>query len=127
MSAATLVAVAVLTYLLTKRKERETDWRKVKLDLYREYVLALPGVVKQNKTSEDQVKYGDAANSLTLVASPAVLKTLYAFRARLNQLLNALRQDLYPSARRDRGDLAFRFFSSPLSQTNNHIDPPVGQ
>jgi hypothetical protein len=30
------IVVAVLTYVFTKMKEREADWRKVKLELYKE-------------------------------------------------------------------------------------------
>ena len=38
-------AVAALSYLLNKRRERESEWQKLKLDHYKEYVLALSGVV----------------------------------------------------------------------------------
>jgi len=39
------LAVASLTYIFTRRREHEADWRKMKLDHYREYIAALSGVV----------------------------------------------------------------------------------
>jgi hypothetical protein len=119
---------AILTYVLTQRKERDADWRKVKLDLYRTYVLALSGVVKHNKTPEDQVKYADALNSLTLVASPAVLRVLYAFQdavakgddavdERFNLLMSALRLDIHPAANEGADAPSFRFMSPPRASS----------
>jgi hypothetical protein len=117
-------ASAALTYFFTRKKEREADWRKVKLDLYRSYVLALSRVVMPNKTSEDQAKYADAVNSLTLVASPVVLRALYSFidaignngrdvDGRLGDLLRALRQDIYPASNKGSENLVFRFMAPP--------------
>lgn len=126
------IVVAALTagatYLLTKRREREADWRKMKLDLYREYMAALSGIVEGRETEEGHVRYVDAVNSLALVASPPVLKKLYAYLdynsssnvsksleqhdELLTNLVNALRQDVYPDA--SRGDSrAFRLITLP--------------
>ncbi len=127
LSAGAAIGVAVLTYVLTKRKEREADWRKLKLELYRAYVLALSGVVKVNRTAEDQGKYADAVNSLTLVASSDVLRALYLFQDAISQtgaegqaidpekyldaLLKALRQDIYPRSNGSGAPARFRFMS----------------
>jgi hypothetical protein len=137
------IVVAVVTYLLTKRKERKADWRKSKLDLYRAYVLALSGVVQWNKTSEDQAKYAEAVNGLTLVASPLVLQALYAFQdtvsgatkshdettldKRLNDLLKALRQDIYPTSNGRDKLLFFRFMAPPPRHANDHSSSQPGQ
>jgi hypothetical protein len=118
-----------LTHHFGKRREREADWRKVKLDLYKTYVVALSGVVRHNRTAEDQAKYADAINGLTLVASPVVLETLYRFQdsvsdeseavstadldARLNALLTALRADIYSEGLGRHGALTFRLMSPP--------------
>lgn len=140
ISPAVAVAVVVLTYFLTKKKEREVDWRKVKLDLYKAYVIALSGVVKLNKTHDDQAKYADAVNSLTLVAPPTVLRALYAFQdevagqntdsdleSRLHSLLSALRQDIDPLFRGKSGDLAFRFMAPPPGAVDSSLkSPPAG-
>jgi hypothetical protein len=42
ISGATAIVVAALSYSLTKRREREAEWRKVKLEHYREYIGGLP-------------------------------------------------------------------------------------
>lgn len=133
LPAVAATTVAVLTYGLTKRKEPETDGRKMKLDLYRAYVLALSGVVRWDRTPEDQAKYADALNSLMLVASPDVLRAAYVFQdapsdptgndaatskeKRLDELLKALRQDLYPGANRGGGLIQFRLMSPPSQTT----------
>ncbi len=63
--------VAVVTYVLTKKREHEADWRKAKLEHYREYVAALSAVVQGREiTPSAQARYADAVNALTLVASP---------------------------------------------------------
>jgi hypothetical protein len=129
------VVTAGLTYLLTKRRERDADWRKIKLDLYKAYVIALSGVVRQNRTLEDQTKYADAVNSLTLVASPSVLKALYAFQdeasrhgvddeleKRRDDLLIALRQDIDPSHSRKAADFSFRFLAPPPPEADTSLD-----
>lgn len=137
ISGAVAIVVAALsagaTYLLTKRREREADWRKMKLDIYRAYVIALSCTVQHRRTSEDQARYADAANSLTLVASPVILKALYAFQDTvadkdecLDNLLNALRHDISPSHQGMSGDLSFRLFSPPPKQSCDNADRPIG-
>jgi hypothetical protein len=132
-----------LTYLLTKKREQESDWRKMKLDLYRAYVLALSGVVKASKTPEDQTKYADALNSLTLAAPAAVLRALYAFQdaaadragtgtptnleKRLNDVLKALRQDLYPRSNRRGEPTQFRLMSPPPQSEDALSHPKSGR
>ncbi len=142
LSAAAAISVAILTYLLTKRKEREADWRKLKLELYRAYVLALSGVVKENRTADDQAKYADAVNSLTLVASSNVLKALYSFQDAISQtgeerqaidpekyldaLLKALRQDIYPRSNGSGASVRFRFMSPPARLPGAPSNPISG-
>lgn len=41
ISTLTALAVAALTYSFNKRSEREGQWRRLKLDHYKEYVSAL--------------------------------------------------------------------------------------
>ncbi|MBT1538363.1 hypothetical protein B7R78_0014950 [Ralstonia solanacearum] len=108
--------VAVVTYALTKKREHEADWRKAKLEHYREYVAALSGVVQGRAVTPDaQARYADAVNALTLVASPAVLTALYAFQDEIsyrntqrsierhdqlvNVLLREMRHDVRPPMR----------------------------
>jgi hypothetical protein len=42
ISGAVALAAAAVTYLLTKKRDREAEWRKLKLDYYRELVAAIP-------------------------------------------------------------------------------------
>ena len=67
---AAAIVVAVLTYVLTKRKEREADWRTVKLELYKEYINAVAGIPEGRMTPESEMRYHDACNTIGLVASP---------------------------------------------------------
>jgi hypothetical protein len=117
ISGATTVTVAAvtagLTYVLTKRREREADWRKLKLDHYKEYMSALSGIVEGRDTPEGHIRYVDAVNNLTLVASSQVLRALYVYMDHttsrnmdknrehhdelLTILVNALRKDIYPA------------------------------
>jgi hypothetical protein len=133
LSAAVAIVVAALTagstYLLTKKREQEADWRKMKLDLYRNYIAALSGIVEGRETPEGHVRYVDAVNSLMLVASSQVLRALYAYmdhttsrdvdktRERHDELLtilvNALRKDIYPADRQDNDPLLFRLITIP--------------
>lgn len=115
---AALVAAAltaVLTALLTRRRERDADWRKLRLAQYQEYIAALSGIVEWRSSGDAQRRHSDAANSLLLVAPQAVLLARDAFLAEisssnpspsreahdrhLNELLRAMRQDIHPGAR----------------------------
>jgi len=140
LSGALVVAAAAvtagLTYSLTRRREREADWRKLKLANYSEYVAAMSGIVEGRKiTSEAQARYTDAVNAMGLVASPDVLKALYAYLdensyrspARsltrhdelLNELMSSMRQDINPSSRRKGDSLTFRLITDPPAPSNS--------
>jgi hypothetical protein len=131
VSGAVAVGVAALTagstYLLTRRREREADWRKTKLDCYREYIMALSGIVEGHDTPEAHLHYVHAVNSLMLVASSKVLNSLYEYmdytrsteklRDRhdrlLTDLVRAMRQDVYPPDRTNTDPLQFHLISLP--------------
>ena len=129
-SAASALAVAAATYGLTKRRERDAEWRRFKLDHYREYVAALSGVTQAVPSPEAQRRYADALNTLALVAPPDVLRALYAYQdaaywgnphrsaeeldARLSAALGAIRRDVQPSVPDD-ARVVFRLFDVPPS------------
>ncbi len=135
ISAGTAVTVAALSYAFTKRRERDADWRKFKLDHYKEYILALSGVVGQRSTAAAQTRYSDAVNFMTLVAPSAVLQALYDFQDEIRignqnksearhdetlaQLLREIRADVHPSRPDDRA-IIFRLMDAPgpTSRTN---------
>jgi hypothetical protein len=117
VSAASVVAGAGLTYYLTKRREQELEWRKLKLEHYKSFMSALSCVVGSRTNTENQSKYADAVNTLQLVAPEQVLVALYNFQreisranasktvishdAALTRLLRAIRADVHPSLGRE--------------------------
>jgi len=106
------LAAAALTYLLAKRRERDAEWRRLKLDHYREFFLALSGIVEHRASPQAHARFADAHNSLNLVAPGRVIASLYAFidevsfrnrersqerhDALLSDLIHAIRADVQP-------------------------------
>lgn len=133
ISAFAAIAVAVATYFFSRRRDREADWRKLKLDHYKEYVLALSGIVSRRSTTAAQARYSDAVNLMSLVAPRAVLQALYAFQDEISEandsrtqrghdeslaiLLRAMRRDVQPTPPSD-ADLAFRLMDVPRPANN---------
>lgn len=141
-------AAGALTYGLTKRREREAEWRRFKLDYYREYVAAMSGVAEATATPEARQRFTDAANNLALVAPAKVLRAAYAlvddvndahrtpesYEAALARFFRAIRADSHASVPDDAG-LAFKLFSVPaavrasadaLARRNSpHLPPPM--
>ena len=128
ISAAASLAVAAITFFLTKRKEREAEWRKQKLEHYREFLDALSGTVGTDSTPEAQRRWARASNTIGLVASQRVLAALWQFQdsiarsnpnpsvenhdRKLNQLMLAIRADLGVSPADEPEHFAFRLWCS---------------
>lgn len=123
------IAVAVLTYLLTKRKEREADWRKMKLDLCKNFIMALPAQISD--FTDIQPAYVEATNALGLVAPPSVLDAVATFNESfakqqtkisgrtLQTLLRTLRRDIYPNHRHTKENFDLPFFQKPIAPKTN--------
>ncbi|WP_154668192.1 hypothetical protein [Pseudoduganella violaceinigra] len=128
ISAAASIVVAAGTFFLTKRKEREAEWRKQKLEHYREFLDALSRTVGSDSTPEAQRRWARATNTIGLVAAQRVLSALRQFQdaiARsnpnpsvethdhaLNQLMLAIRADLNVSPTDDPDTFSFRLWCS---------------
>lgn len=84
------VIVAAGGFYLTKKKEREADWRKYKFEQYKEFMASMSGSLGRNSTQEGQLGFAKAFNALHLIGSPGVLKALH-------QLQNELA--IHPSVR----------------------------
>lgn len=128
IAAVTAISVAALSYLFTKRREREAEWRKLKLDHYKEFVAALSGVVGERSNAATQARFSDAINAMVLVAPSAVLRALYAYHDEvrvgnksrsqdghdrvLKDLLREIRRDVHPSAPDD-SSITFRLLDAP--------------
>ena len=78
---ATSVVAATLAYLLTKRREREAEWRKEKLAYYKAYVESLSGILRGDETPDGHRLYAKTTNNLLLFAPQSVIEALNAFRS----------------------------------------------
>lgn len=132
VSALSALAAVVITYVLTRRREHEADWRKLKLAQYQNFVLALSGVVQGRATLDAHRKYADAVNSMSLVAPTPVLKALDAFqqeisfanrnrvRGRHDELLDvlfrAMRNDVHPGRAANHDGYTFHLLGLPPAE-----------
>ena len=74
------ILLAGATYWFTKQKEREADWRKEKLEHYKEFVASLSGIISGEATAEGQRIFAGACNKLNLVAPQPVIEALREFQ-----------------------------------------------
>lgn len=74
------VAIACVTYSLTKMREREAELRKEKLEHYKDLVASISGIIKGEDTPESQRAFACACNKLNLVAPQSVVKALQNFQ-----------------------------------------------
>jgi hypothetical protein len=134
ISSLTAIAVAAFTYLTTKQREREAEWRKEKLTHYKEYFAALAGIVGSHATDETRKRYAIAFNTVGLFASQDVIECLHKYQEltrlpaeevpfeehdkRLTQLVLAIRQDLNLKPSDNPETFSFRLISASLD-TNN--------
>ncbi len=80
IASAAAVVVAALSYLFTKMKEREADWRKWKYEQYKEFVVSISGIVAGDSTPEGNRVFAKACNTLHLIGSKSVLDALHAYQ-----------------------------------------------
>lgn len=80
ISATASIFVAAMSFLFTKHREREADWRRDKLQHYRELMIAVSGIVKEHSSPANQRRFADACNVVGLVASQEVVKSLQDFQ-----------------------------------------------
>lgn len=76
LSALAALGAVTLTHYFGRKRDHEADWRKIKLEHYKEYLFSLSRVVGSDS---------NAANSLTLVAPPSLLIALYTFQEEIGQ------------------------------------------
>ncbi len=72
--------LAGATYWFTKKREREAELRKEKLEHYKDFVASLSGIVSGEGTPDGQRAFARACNKLNLVAPQAVVKALQDFQ-----------------------------------------------
>ncbi|MBI2070046.1 MAG: hypothetical protein HYT79_05530 [Elusimicrobia bacterium] len=74
------ITVAGLSYWFTKQREREADWRKEKLEHYKDFVASLSGVISGEATPEGHRNFSRACNKMMLVAPQQVMDALHGFQ-----------------------------------------------
>jgi len=80
IAAASGVIVAAVSYFLTKKREREADWRKYKYEQYKEFMVSISGIVAGDSTPEGNRVFARACNTLHLIGSRGVLVALHAYQ-----------------------------------------------
>ncbi|MCW5649787.1 MAG: hypothetical protein KIS62_08585 [Ramlibacter sp.] len=86
------IVLAGATYWFTKKREREAELRKEKLEHYKDFVASLSGIVSGEGTPENQRAFARACNKLNLVAPQAVVKALQDFQQEI-KVSNLQRSD----------------------------------
>lgn len=92
VSAAAALTVSIVTSVLARRRDHESEWRKLKFSQYQQFYMALSGIVRERANAEAHGRYADAVNSLYLVAPIEVLNRLAAFQKEIS-LINSDRSD----------------------------------
>lgn len=77
ISAAAGLIVAAGSLYLTKKKEREADWRKYKFEQYKEFLFSMSGNLGTNPTQDGKRNFARTCNSLHLIGSKGVLLALH--------------------------------------------------
>jgi hypothetical protein len=111
ISAAGALVVAVAGYVLTKRAEREAEWRKEKLAYYKEFVSSISGTIANESTAEGQIRFSRACNDIMLFAPQRVIAALDRFWDEIRasnpskslEKYDELLSDLFFEIRRDIG------------------------
>ncbi|WP_213807609.1 hypothetical protein [Granulicella sp. dw_53] len=84
IGAISALLVASFTYWSSKRRDREADWRKLKLQKYEEFATSLAGMAEGNVTKDTMTRFNIASNSLHLIASQRVVVALEDFRREIS-------------------------------------------
>jgi hypothetical protein len=125
------VMVTAISYYLTKKKEREADWRKYKFEQYKEFLVAISGSLGSNSTPDGRRSFSSACNALHLIGSKGVLLALHslldatenpslskaAHDALLSKLVWEIRQDVGIPGTSDESEFSARLWSTGTSGT----------
>jgi len=74
------ILLAGATYAFTKKRERDAELRKEKLEHYKDFVAGLSGIISGEATADNQRAFSRACNKLNLVAPQPVLEALQRFQ-----------------------------------------------
>jgi hypothetical protein len=79
IASASAISLAGASYWFTKKRERESELRKEKLEHYKELTVCLSGIIRGESTAESQRAYSLIRNKLNLVAPYPVIRALRAY------------------------------------------------
>lgn len=74
------VVAAAVTFWLSRRRDREAEWRKEKLTYYKAFVESMSGVIDGDASDEGQRLFARTTNNLLLFAPQGVISALNEFR-----------------------------------------------
>jgi hypothetical protein len=128
ISAAAGIFASALTFFLTKRKEHQAEWRKQKLESYKELLSAMSGVAVKQPSVEARSRFAHTTNHIMLVAAPPVLVALRALLDEISQeggrhdeflteLMYSIREDLGIKPNRAGKDFLFKLSAAGQSGT----------
>jgi len=137
IASAGAIAVAGASYWFTKKRERESELRKEKLEHYKELAASLSGIIRGESTSEAQRAYSLIRNKLNLIAPYAVIKALRAYSEAtssrnsnpatgeahdklLSELFYEIRKDLGMHPKDDPATFKIALWASGQGQRNEH-------
>ena len=80
IAASGALALAGATYWFTKKREREAELRKEKLEHYKEFVASVSGIITHESTPDGQRAFSRACNKLNLIAPQSVIEALQNFQ-----------------------------------------------
>ena len=109
------VIAAAATYMFTKWREREAQWRKDKTEVYKEFVMSLSAIVALGdapSSPEKKARFVHACNNLNLIAPQPVIEALKTyddetkanskcFEERISKVFYEMRKDLKISPKDD--------------------------
>ncbi|WP_139942832.1 hypothetical protein [Fulvimonas soli] len=72
--------LAVVTYALTKKRERDADLRKERLAHYKGFVGSLSGILEGEATPSGHRAFAKACNNLNLIAPQSVIRAMQAYQ-----------------------------------------------
>ena len=77
--------LAGTSYWFTKKREREAELRREKLEHYKEFVIAINGIIRENTTYEGKQAFSIACNKLNLIAPQSVIIRLQEFQQEISE------------------------------------------
>ncbi|HYE36445.1 hypothetical protein [Methylocaldum sp.] len=145
IAASGAVVLAGASYWFTKKRERDAELRKEKLDHYKDFVASLSSIISGEWTADGQRAFSRACNKLNLVAPQAVLQALQEFQQEIkisntersnerhdklmSRLFYEIRKDLEVVPKDNEATFRIRLWASgvpPESPTNPSIERTPG-